>query len=86
MRWWRLALGAALLAWVLGTAYLQAKRRGRKIGLALLLLAAGLLLFGAGSLLPMPPLTTIASQALTVAAVALLALAMAVVLYHGFHR
>ena len=86
MRWWRLALGAGVLIWVLGTAYLQARRRGRKIGLAVALLAAAVVCFLAGSFYPMPPMTTAVSQACVLASVILLALAMAVVLGRGFRK
>ena len=86
MRWWRLALGAVLLVWVLGTAYLQARRRGRGIGLALFLLGLAVLSFAAASLLPRPPVTEALSRALVVSTISLLALAMAVVLWGGFRR
>ena len=42
MRWWRLALGGALLLWVVGTAYRQARKRDRELGLAVLLLGAAM--------------------------------------------
>jgi len=86
VRWWRLALGGALLIWVLGTAYFQARRRGRRIGPAPFFLACAVICFAAASLLPRPPVTFFLSQVLIVASVVLLALAMAVVLWRGFRR
>lgn len=81
---WRLILGAALLLWVLGVAYFQARRRGRRIGLALVFLAAALLAFGTAAFAPRPPVSDGLSQALVVASVLCLALSMAVVLLRGF--
>jgi peptidoglycan/LPS O-acetylase OafA/YrhL len=86
VRWWQLVLGGALLIWVLGTAYHQARRRGRKIGLALVFLWAAVVCFASASLLPRPPVTFLWSQGLIVASIVLLALAMAVVLWKGFRR
>lgn len=84
MRWWWLAAGGVLLAWVLGTAYVQARRRGRRIGLALLFLAFSALCYVAAVFFPRPPVTDAASQALVIASIVLLASSMAVVLWHGF--
>ena len=87
MRWWRFGLGGALLAWVLGTAYFQARRRGRNIGLAVLLFAAAAIAFVIASLYPWPAQIPPAyPSALIVASIALLALSMAVILWRGFHR
>lgn len=86
MRWWRLALGGALLAWVLGTAYLQARRRGRRIGASLLLSGAALLLFAVASLVPRPPVSDQLSGAMVIGSIALLALAAALLLWQGFRR
>jgi len=86
VRWWRLALGGALLAWVLGTAYQQARRRGRELGGAVLLLAAALLSFAAAALVPRPPLTDLASVVLVIASLLFLALAMGLLLMRGFRR
>jgi len=81
---WRVTLGAVLLAWVLGVAYFQARRRGRTLRLALVFLAGALLSFGAAAFVTRPPLTDAVAQALVVASVLLLALSMAVVLARGF--
>ena len=87
MRWWRFGLGGALRAWVLGTAYFQARRRGRNIGLAVLLFAAAAIAFVIASLYPWPAQIPPAyPSALIVASIALLALSMAVILWRGFHR
>lgn len=87
MRWWRFALGAVLLAWVLGTACLQARRRGRSIGLALLLFAAAIVLFVAASFFPWPQqVSPEYPSAMVVASIVLLALSVAVVLWRGFRR
>ena len=87
MRWWRFALGGALLAWVLGTAYYQARRRGRSIGLAILLFASAAVAFVTASLYPWPARIPPAyPSALIVASIALLALSMAVILWRGFRR
>ncbi len=83
---WRLIVGAIILLWVLGGAYYQARRRGRRIGLALFLLGAAVLAFGTAGFMTEPPLTAAAAQALVVAAVVLLGLAMLVVLLQGFRR
>jgi hypothetical protein len=82
----RLLVGALILLWVLGGAYWQARRRGRRIGLALFFLGAAVLAFASAGLVAEPPLTPAAAQALVVAAVVLLALAMLVVLLQGFRR
>lgn len=84
MRYWQFALGAALLLWILGTAYLQARRRRRRIGLALFFLALAAACYLAAAFLPEPPLNTALSSALVVASIVGLALAMAVILWHGF--
>lgn len=86
MRWWKLALGGALLAWVLGTAYHQARRRGRDLGGAVLLLAAALLSFATAALVPRPQLTDLASVVLVIASLLFLALAMGLLLMRGFRR
>jgi len=87
VRWWKLALGGALLAWVLGTAYLQARRRGRRIGLALLLLGATIVLFALAAFFPWPQqVSSIYPQAMVVSSILLLALSIAVVLWRGFRR
>lgn len=86
LRWWKLTLGAALLLWVLGTAYLQARRRGRRIGLALLLVGAAALSFAAAAFAPEPPLTPSLASLLVVASIISLALAIAFVLWKGFGK
>ncbi len=86
MRWWRAGLGVALLIWVLGAAAYQARRRGHRIGSALVLFAGAVFCFLAAAFLPRPPVTDAEAGALVVASVALLALAMAVVLVQGFVR
>ena len=82
----KLVIGALVLIWVLGGAYYQARRRGRRIGLALFLFGGAVLAFGAAGFMTQPPLTVESAQALVVAAVVLLALAMLVVLLQGFRR
>ena len=82
--YWRVTVGAVLLLWVLGAAYFQARRRGRTVGLALFLLAAGLLSFLVAAFSPRPPVTVALAQALIVLSVVLLALAVSVVLLRGF--
>ncbi len=84
MRWWRIGLGAALLIWVLGAAYYQARRRGHSIGSALVLFGASVLCFLIAAFYPRPPVTDAISQELIVAAVVLLAAAMGIVLMRGF--
>lgn len=84
MRWWRLALGGALLLWLLGTAYLQAKRRDRELGLAVLLVGAAFIAFAVAAVMPRPPVTAAVASILVVGSVALLGAAIAVVLIRGF--
>jgi ABC-type uncharacterized transport system permease subunit len=84
VRWWRFVLGGALLAWLLGTAYTQARRRDRQLGLAVLLLGAGVTMFTAAAVVPRPPMTAAAASLLIVGSVALLAAAIGVVLLRGF--
>ncbi len=86
MRWWRLALGAALLLWVLGTAYYRARRRGRELGLAVLLVGGGIILFGAAALAPRPPMSVAVSKLMVVGSVILLGMAMVVILWRGFRE
>ena len=73
-----------MLLWVLGVAYFQARRRGRRVGLALVFLAGAILSFGVAAFAPRPPLNDALAQALVVASVVGLALSMAVVLLRGF--
>lgn len=84
MRWWRLALGAGVLIWVLGTAYRQARRRGRELGLAVLFLGAAVFLFAAAAFVPRPPMSLSAASGLIIASVILMGAAMTVVLCRGF--
>ena len=84
MRWWRLALGGALLLWVLGTAYGQARRRDRELGLAVLLLASAVCMFAAAALVPRPPMPLAAASLLVVGSVVMLGAAMGVLLWRGF--
>ncbi|MFB3880205.1 MAG: hypothetical protein ACE149_03030 [Armatimonadota bacterium] len=84
MRWWRLALGGALLTWVLATAYRRARSRGRRVGPALLLVAAAALMFAASAFAPRPPMTVALATVLVVGCIAALAGAMAIVLWRGF--
>lgn len=84
MRWWRLVFGALLLVWVLGTAYVQARQRGRDIGLAIVFFGGAVFLFATAALVPRPPMATGTASVMVVAAIALLALAMAVMLWRGF--
>ena len=86
MRWWKLGLGAVLLLWVLGTAYLQARRRGRRIGPALLLVGVAAFAFAAASVAPQPPLTPFAASLLAVTSITCIARAMAFILWKGFGR
>ena len=82
-----MGVGGALLAWVFGTAYFQARRRGRNVGLAILLFAGAILLFVFASFFPWPQQVPSAyPSAMIVASIALLALSMAVILWRGFHR
>jgi len=83
---WRLALGAALLVWVLGAAYLRARRYGRDLGLAVLMGGGGILLFATAALGPRPPMTIAAANAMSVASVVLVGGALAVVLWRGFRE
>lgn len=73
-----------MLLWVLGVAYFQARRRGRRVGLALFLLAVAILAFGTAAFAPRPPVSDALAQVLVVASVLCLALSMAVVLLRGF--
>jgi len=84
VRWWRLALGGTLLAWVLATAYRRARSRGRRVGLAVLLLGTALAMFLAASFAPRPPMTIALATALIVGCIAVLAGAVALVLWGGF--
>ena len=87
MRWWQLALGGALLAWVLGAAYFQARKRGRNVSLALVLLAASVGMFVAAGFFPWSQKAAPSYPSmLIVASIVCLALSMAVVLWRGFHR
>jgi peptidoglycan/LPS O-acetylase OafA/YrhL len=72
---------------VLGTAYFQARRRGRNIGLALVLLALAVGLFVVAGMTPWPQRTPPSyPAAMVVISIALLALSMAVVLWRGFRK
>ncbi len=84
MRWWRLALGGALLAWVLGTAYRQARRRNRELGTAVLLLGSAIFMFSAAAVFPRPPMTAELAAVLVVGSIVLIGGAMGVVLWRGF--
>ncbi len=84
MRWWRLVFGGLLLVWVLGTAYVQARRRGRNIGLAIVFFGGAIFLFAAAALVPRPPMESGTASVLVVAAIVSLAMAMAVMLWRGF--
>ncbi len=84
MRWWRLALGGALLAWVLGTAYRQARKRDRELGLAVLLFGAAVVMFALAALAPRPPMPDSAAAGLVVGSIIVLGAAFAVVLWRGF--
>jgi len=87
VRWWRFAVGGALLAWVLGTAYVQARRRGRNIGPAIVLFAGAALAFATASFYTWSAETpAVYPSALIVASIALLALGVAVVLWRGFGK
>ncbi len=86
MRWWRLALGGALLAWVLGTAYSQARKRDRELGAAVLLLGTAIFMFAAAALVPRPPMPVAVASVLVVGSIVMLAAAMGVVLWRGFRE
>jgi hypothetical protein len=86
VRYWQFGLGGALLVWILGTAYLQARRRGRRMGLALFFLGVAVVCYAEAVFLPQPPFTPVFSSALVVASIIALALAMAVILWHGFRN
>jgi hypothetical protein len=84
VRWWRLALGGALLLWVVGTAYRQARKRDRELGLAVLLLGSAVCMFLAAALVPRPPMPLAVSSLLVVGSIVMLGAAMGVVLWRGF--
>jgi hypothetical protein len=86
LRWWRFAAGGALLLWVLGTAYRQARMRGRELSLAVVLVGVAAFMFAAGALMPRPPLSAEAGSVLVVGSIAVLAAAMAVLLWRGFRE
>jgi uncharacterized membrane protein len=86
VRWWRFALGGALLAWVLATAYRRARERDRKLGSAVLLVGAAIAMFAASALAPRPPMTITLAAVLVVGSTAALAGAIAVVLSKGFGK
>ena len=86
MRWWRLGLGATLLLWVLGAAYQRARRRGRDVGLAVLLVGSGVILFAAAVFVPRPPMSPSIASLLVVTSVMLMGMAMAVLLWRGFRE
>jgi hypothetical protein len=83
---WRLLLGGALLVFVLGTAYLQARRRGRALGTAVLLAGTGVVMFAAAALVPRPPMPGLLAKALVLGAMGTFAAAMAVLLARGFRE
>ncbi len=82
---WRVLIGVALLLWVLGVAYYQARRRGRRMEPALFLLVVAGISFLAGAFWPRPPMPVQVAGFLTVASVILLALSLIVALARGFH-
>jgi hypothetical protein len=84
VRWWRLFLGGALLAWVLVAAYRRARARHRELGFAVLLLEAAVIMFLASAFAPRPPVTIEIAAVLLVGSLATLAGAIAVVLWKGF--
>ena len=86
MRWWRLAAGGAVLLWVLGTAYRQARKRGRDLGAAVVLVGVAVFMFAVGALAPRPPLSAEWASVLVVGSVVMLGMAMAVVLWRGFRE
>jgi len=73
-----------VLIWVLGTAYRQARKRGRELGLAVLFLGAAVFFFAAAAFVPRPPMSLMASKILVVASVVSTGVAMTVVLWRGF--
>ena len=84
MRLWRLALGGALLLWVLGTAYRQARKRDRELGLAVLLFGSAVFMFLAAALVPRPPMPVPVASLLVVGSIVTLGAAMGVVVWRGF--
>lgn len=86
MRWWRFALGGALLAWVLVTAYRRARARDRKLGSAVLLVGTAIAMFAAAAVVPRPPMTITLAAVFVVGSIAALAGAIAVVLSKGFRQ
>ena len=84
VRWWRFALGGALLAWVLATAYRRARARDRDVALAVLLVGAAAVMFAVATFAPRPPVTIVLASALVIGSVVALAGAIAVVLSKGF--
>lgn len=82
-----MAGGVAVLIWVLGTAYVQARRRGRNIVLAVVFLFAAAALFAVAAFYTWPQETPPAyPSAMIVGSIVCLALSMAVMLWHGFRR
>jgi len=79
-------LGAALLVWVLGAAYHRARRRGRDLGLAVLFVGGGVILFAAAAVVPRPPMPLLVSKLMVVGSVILLGMAMGVILWRGFRE
>jgi len=78
------AVGAAILTWVLGTAYRQARRRNRRLGAAVLLVGAAILMFATSALAPRPPMPLELATILVVGSIVMLGAAMALVLWRGF--
>lgn len=75
-----------MFLWVLGAAYQRARERGRDLGLAVLLVGGGVLLFAASALAPRPPVSVMASKLMVVGSVILLGTAMVVILWRGFRE
>jgi heme A synthase len=86
VRWWRLAAGGAILAWVLGVAYHQARRRNRELGAAVVLVGLAILMFVTGALAPRPPMPLELASILVVGSIVVLGGAMALVLWRGFRE
>ena len=77
-------MGAVLLVWVLGTAYHLARRRGRHLGLAVVLVGLAIFVFAAAAIVPRPPMTDSLANVMVVMSALMLGGAMGVVLWRGF--
>lgn len=85
LRYWKWMLGIALVIWLGGTAWMEARRRGRHAeGAALAMLVGAVALFLAAAFFPRPPMTQRLAILLLIASVALVAGAISYVVVQGF--